>query len=64
MIKIKFTAQGSNALVGGFSHSTEARVDEALADHLVHEAKVAVYVDAAPAVKPAAKAVRKPAAKK
>lgn len=46
MIQIRFKAQGANSLVGGFSHGDLARVGEALAKHLVEEAKVAEYVTA------------------
>lgn len=46
MVQIKFKAQGSNSLVGGFSHGDIARVGEALAKHLVEEAGVAEYVQA------------------
>lgn len=44
MIQIRFTAQGSNTLIGGFSHGDIARVGRDLAHHLVEEAKVAQYV--------------------
>lgn len=43
-VQIRFTAQGSNTYVGGFTHGDVARVGEALARHLVDEARVAEYV--------------------
>lgn len=46
MVKIKFIAQGSNTMLGGFSNGDTANVGEALARHLVDEAKVAQYVQA------------------
>lgn len=45
MVKIRFTAQGSNALIGGFSTGDVANVGEALGKHLVEEARVARYMD-------------------
>lgn len=60
MVKIRFTAQGSNAMVGGFSPGDQATIGEALAKHLVEEARVAEYVVAAPAAP--AKPPRKPKA--
>lgn len=45
MVQIKFIAQGSNSLIGGFSSGDKARVSEAFAKHLVEEAKVASYCD-------------------
>ena len=47
--KITFaaTASGANSTLGGFMQGDVARVDPAIAKHLVEEAKVAVYVDAA-----------------
>lgn len=42
--QIKFTASGANSAVGGFMPGDTARIDAAMADHLVNEAKVAVYV--------------------
>lgn len=50
MVKIKFTAQGANSIVGGFSPGDRATVGDDFARHLVEEARVAVYDDA-PAVK-------------
>ena len=44
MIQIRFIAQGSNSLIGGFSSGDLARVGQALASHLVEEARVAEYV--------------------
>jgi hypothetical protein len=55
MIQIRFKAQGSNSLIGGFSSGDLARVNEALAKHLVEDAKVAEYVTA-----PAADAAAQP----
>ena len=46
MVKIKFTAQGSNAMVGGFGPGDMANVGEAIGKHLVEEARVARYVEA------------------
>lgn len=48
MRRIKFTAQGANSVLGGFQSGDIARVDDAFADHLVNEARVAVYLDGAP----------------
>lgn len=44
--QIKFTASGANSAVGGFMPGDTARIDAAMAAHLVDEAKVAVYVNA------------------
>jgi hypothetical protein len=52
MVKIKFTAQGSNAMIGGFTTGDIANVGEAIAKHLVEEAQVAKYVSASEPVKP------------
>ena len=49
MRQIKFKASGANSVLGGFSSGDTARVDDAFAAHLVNEARVAVYLDAAPA---------------
>lgn len=51
MVKIKFTAQGANAMIGGFTTGDTATVGEAIARHLVEEAKVAKYVEAGTPVK-------------
>lgn len=59
MVKIKFTAQGANALIGGFTTGDIATVGEAIARHLVEEARVAKYLQTGEAAKP-----KKPAAKK
>jgi hypothetical protein len=59
MVKIRFTAQGSNALIGGFSSGDQANVGEPLAKHLVEEARVAAYV-ASPAPAAPKHAARKP----
>jgi hypothetical protein len=58
MMKIKFTAQGANSMFGGFSSGDVANLSDALARHLVEEAKVAKYIDVPPekSVKPARKA--------
>lgn len=71
--RIKFTASGANSAVGGFMPGDTARIDAAMAAHLVDEAKVAVYVggdtdapkdagaqtEAKPETKPATKAKKK-----
>lgn len=49
MRQIKFTASGANSVLGGFQSGDTARVADAFAAHLVNEARVAVYLDAAPA---------------
>jgi hypothetical protein len=46
MSRIRFIAQGSNSLVGGFSHGDLLMCSDALAAHLVNEAGVAEYVKA------------------
>lgn len=46
--QVKFTVTGCNTLIGNFSSGDMARVDSALAAHLVDEAKVAIYVQTAP----------------
>lgn len=43
-MQIQFTASGANSALGGFMPGEFARVDPAIAKHLVEEAKVAVYV--------------------
>lgn len=48
MRQIKFIAQGANSAIGSFSSGDTARVADAFAAHLVHEARVAVYLNAAP----------------
>ena len=60
MRQIKFKASGANSVLGGFSSGDIARVDDAFAAHLVNEARVAVYLDAAPAPAPAAVNPEKP----
>lgn len=45
MVRIKFIAQGSNSLIGGFSSGDLANVSPAFARHLVEEARVAVYAE-------------------
>lgn len=71
--KIKFVASGANSAIGGFSPGDTARIDAAMAAHLVDAAKVAVYVggdtdapkdagaqtEAKPETKPATKAKKK-----
>ena len=49
MRQIKFTASGANSVLGGFQSGDIARVDDTFAEHLVNEARVAVYIDATPA---------------
>lgn len=56
MKKIKFTAQGANALIGGFGPGDVANVGEELAKHLVEEAGVACYMESSVPAK-AAKSV-------
>jgi len=53
MVQIRFTRQGSNSMLGGFSSGDTARVDDALAAHLVNEARVAEYVHLGDAIKQA-----------
>lgn len=53
MIQIRFKVQGSNSLIGGFSGGDLARVDDALAHHLVEEARVAEYIPPPPPLGPA-----------
>ncbi len=62
MKRIKFTAQGANSLIGGFSSGDIMRVDDALAEHLVKEALVAKYIEteADLATEKAATKARKP----
>lgn len=47
-VQIRFTRQGSNTLVGNFAPGDTLRCGEALARHLVVEAKVARYMQPAP----------------
>ena len=44
-MQVKFTKSGANEIVGGFSPGDVARVSDAMAKHLVEDAKVAVYVE-------------------
>ena len=44
--RIRFTAQGSNSLLGGFSPGDLATVGRDFARHLVEEARVAEYLEA------------------
>ena len=60
MKRIKFTAQGANSVLGGFQSGDIARVSDAFAAHLVNEARVAVYLDAAPAAADPAKPPKTP----
>ena len=46
MVQIRFIRQGANSLIGGFSSGDLARVSDALARHLVEEARVAEYAQA------------------
>ena len=52
-VRIKFIRHGANSAVGGFAPGDFARVDEAMAKHLINEAKVAVLAEPVQA-KPAA----------
>lgn len=63
MVRIKFTAQGANSMIGGFSTGDVATVGEAIGKHLVEEARVARYIEANEPSKPAATG-RKPRAAK
>lgn len=47
MQQVKFTAQGSNSQLGGFSPGDTLRTSEAMAKHLVDQG-VAVYMNAPP----------------
>lgn len=47
MVKIRFIAQGANAMIGDFGTGDIANVSDALARHMVSEARVAEYVQAA-----------------
>jgi hypothetical protein len=60
MPRIKFTTNGANSLIGGFAAGDLLTCSAAMAEHLVHQARCAVYVE--PQVKPAAE-VPPPAAK-
>lgn len=62
-VEIKFIVSGACSAVGGFAPGDIARIDDKLAEHLVDEAKVAVYTSATNAVKPAAKTATKQAVK-
>lgn len=42
-VQIKFIVSGACSAVGGFAPGDTARIDAALAKHLVDEAKCAVY---------------------
>lgn len=53
MVKIRFVAQGANSMIGGFSTGDVAAVGEAIAKHLVDEARVAEYVKVPAPEKPA-----------
>lgn len=44
MVKIRFTRQGANSVLGGFASGDVAQVSEAFAHHLVTEAMVAEYI--------------------
>lgn len=60
MKQIKFIASGANSAIGGFQSGDIARVSDAFAAHLVNEARVAVYLDAAPAAVDPAKPPKTP----
>lgn len=57
-MQVKFTKSGANEIVGGFSPGDFARVSDAMAKHLVEDAKVAVYAE------PKEKEAEKPAESK
>ena len=57
-VRIKFIRHGANSAIGGFAPGDFARVEEALAVHLINEAKVAVLADPVQA-KPVVKKVTK-----
>lgn len=48
MRRIVFTKNGACSVLGGFEPGTVARTSDALARHLVEEARVARYADEAP----------------
>jgi hypothetical protein len=54
MVQIKFIRQGSNSMLGSFSSGDTARVYDALAAHLVNEARVAEYLQPGMSGAPAA----------
>lgn len=60
MRQIKFIAQGANSALGSFQSGDIARVGDAFAAHLVNEARVAVYLDAAQAAVDPAKPPKTP----
>lgn len=47
MRRIRFTRQGSNTIVGNFGNGDTLQCNDALARHLVEEARCAAYTDAA-----------------
>ena len=59
MKRIKFIATGSNSAIGGFSYGDVAQCDDALADHLVNDARVAEYIVEAKTEESPKKPVRK-----
>ena len=58
-VRIKFIRHGANSVVGGFGPGDYARVSEAMAAHLINEAKVAVLAEPVQAKPVAKKAARK-----
>ena len=45
MPRIKFTTNGANSLIGGFAAGDLLSCSAAMAEHLVHQARCAVYVE-------------------
>jgi hypothetical protein len=45
MPKIKFTTNGANSLIGGFASGDVLVCGDAMARHLVHEARCARYME-------------------
>jgi hypothetical protein len=62
MARIRFTCQGSNSAIGGFSQGDVFTCSEALAEHLVNQARVAEYMQ--PIAPPPSQPSTKPAAKR
>jgi hypothetical protein len=58
--QIKFTTSGASAAIGGFGPGDTLRCDEALARHLVKEARCAKYIDTPARAEPAPVRVRQP----
>jgi hypothetical protein len=53
MVQIKFTVFGCCSAIGNFEPGDTARVDAAMARHLVEEARCAKYIEVAPPATPA-----------